>query len=157
MVSSITKTLVKAGSSYLIRYRYSVFTELGLVYGGALRADVLGFGTDRSLVCLEVKSTIQDFRNDSKWTMYIPYCDKLYFVFSEPVYTKHKTELRSKIGEHGAGILVLDNSTGYLRVRRKCVVTPMDEERRHRLICRMAWRSGTNISKSRRHRYYIYV
>lgn len=46
------------------------------------RADVLGIGPDGKVWIVEVKSSIEDFRADAKWTDYLQWCDQ--FLFGVP-------------------------------------------------------------------------
>jgi len=47
------------------------------------RADVLALGRDGSLVIVEIKSSVADFRADRKWPDYRLWCDQLYFAVPE--------------------------------------------------------------------------
>ena len=42
------------------------------------RADVIGYNEEK-IILLEVKSSKEDYRQDHKWTEYLPYCDEFYF------------------------------------------------------------------------------
>ena len=44
------------------------------------RADIAVIGLSGEIWIVEVKSSIADFRADSKWPEYLPYCDQLYFA-----------------------------------------------------------------------------
>ena len=46
------------------------------------RADVIGLSAKGTILMVEVKSTIEDFRGDAKWLEYVPYCDA--FAFAVP-------------------------------------------------------------------------
>ena len=46
------------------------------------RADVIGLSGKGTILMVEVKSTIEDFRGDAKWLEYVPYCDA--FAFAVP-------------------------------------------------------------------------
>jgi hypothetical protein len=47
------------------------------------RADVLALGRDGTLVVVEIKSSVADFRADRKWQEYRQWCDRLYFAVAE--------------------------------------------------------------------------
>lgn len=57
---------------------YSTLTEMPLASGR--RADVVALGTDGTLVVVEIKSSLADFRADRKWNDYRSHCDRLYFA-----------------------------------------------------------------------------
>lgn len=42
------------------------------------RADVIGYNEEK-IILLEVKSSKEDYRQDHKWSEYLPYCDEFYF------------------------------------------------------------------------------
>ena len=44
------------------------------------RADIAAVGPSGEIWMVEVKSSIADFRSDSKWPEYMPFCDQLYFA-----------------------------------------------------------------------------
>jgi hypothetical protein len=44
------------------------------------RVDIAAIGLSGEIWIVEVKSSIADFRSDSKWPEYMPYCDQLYFA-----------------------------------------------------------------------------
>ena len=44
------------------------------------RADLVGFSAKGNVIIIEVKSSIADFRADTKWPDYRDYCDQLYFA-----------------------------------------------------------------------------
>ncbi len=44
------------------------------------RADVVALGSDGTIVIVEVKSSVEDFRVDQKWQFYRHHCDRLYFA-----------------------------------------------------------------------------
>ena len=73
---------IARGCRRLLRAQgYSTVTELGLSDGR--RADIVALGGDGSLVIVEVKSCLADFRADRKWRDYAAHCDSLYFAISE--------------------------------------------------------------------------
>lgn len=72
------------GTRRLLRnLRFSTLTELPLASGR--RADIVALASDATLVIVEVKSSIADFRADCKWTDYRTHCDRLYFAIPDGV------------------------------------------------------------------------
>lgn len=57
---------------------FATVTELSLASGR--RADVVAFSDKGEIWIIEVKSSIADFRSDSKWPEYAAYCDRLLFA-----------------------------------------------------------------------------
>ena len=57
--------------------------ELPLVSGR--RADLVALAGDGEIWIVEVKSSIEDFRTDQKWTDYRMHCDRLFFATAEHV------------------------------------------------------------------------
>ena len=57
---------------------YATLTEMPLASGR--RADLVALGGDGTLVIVEVKSSLADFRADRKWADYRAHCDRLYFA-----------------------------------------------------------------------------
>lgn len=53
-------------------------TEVTLANGR--RADVIGLAANGDVWVIEIKSCVEDFRADGKWTEYREFCDRLYFA-----------------------------------------------------------------------------
>ena len=71
--------LIARGVRRMLRGRgYSSVTELPLL--DRRRADVVALHGDGSLLIVEIKSSIADFRADRKWRDYATHCDRLYFA-----------------------------------------------------------------------------
>jgi len=47
------------------------------------RADVIAMATDGTFTIIEIKTSVNDFRSDSKWPDYLDYCDHFYFAVPE--------------------------------------------------------------------------
>jgi hypothetical protein len=87
------------GTRRLLRnLRFSTLTELPLASGR--RADIVALASDATLVIVEVKSSIADFRADCKWTDYRTHCDRLYFAIPDGV--------PAAIMPEDAGLIVAD-------------------------------------------------
>lgn len=57
---------------------YYGVTEMTLA--NSRRADIAAIGPAGDIWMIEIKSSIQDFRSDSKWPEYMDYCDRLSFA-----------------------------------------------------------------------------
>lgn len=76
---SETAMKVWRGTARLLRLQgFVCLPELTLASGR--RADLIALGQKQELVIVEVKSSIADFRADSKWPDYRAHCDRLYFA-----------------------------------------------------------------------------
>ena len=61
-------------------HNFSILTEFTLASGR--RADVIGLNPDGTLWIIEIKSSPEDFKVDTKWPEYRDYCD--HFSFAIP-------------------------------------------------------------------------
>ncbi|MFN4184030.1 MAG: MmcB family DNA repair protein [Hyphomonas sp.] len=57
---------------------YYGVTEMSLANNR--RADIAAIGPAGDIWMIEIKSCLQDFRSDTKWREYMPYCDRLSFA-----------------------------------------------------------------------------
>ena len=81
---SETALLVARGTRRLLRnLKFSSLTELPLASGR--RADIVALALDATVVIVEIKSSVADFRADRKWPDYRAHCDKLYFAVPDSV------------------------------------------------------------------------
>src|SRR5438067_13574411 len=110
--TSIADGLKEAAMSYFLKKGYACFAELGVNSWGKLRADVLCLNLKCHIILCEIKSSVQDYSTDSKWKGYLSYSNKMYFVFTEPVYEKLKDRLKTDLKGTGVGVLVLDGISG---------------------------------------------
>ena len=75
---------VARGLRRMLRARgYASVTELPLLDGR--RADVVALHADGTLLIVEIKSSVADFRADRKWRDYAAHCDRLYFAIPAEV------------------------------------------------------------------------
>lgn len=76
---SETALKVWRGTARLLRrHNFACLPEVTLASGR--RADLLALGPKNELWIIEVKSSIADFRADTKWPEYRDHCDRLYFA-----------------------------------------------------------------------------
>lgn len=76
---SETALKVWRGAARLLRIMdYACLPEVTLASGR--RADLLALGPKQELWIIEVKSSIADFRADTKWPDYRRHCDRLFFA-----------------------------------------------------------------------------
>src|SRR5580658_10768632 len=67
----------------LLALGLSCVAELPLLSGR--RADLVALGGDGEIWIVEIKSSVEDFRTDQKWTDYRLHCDRLFFATAEHV------------------------------------------------------------------------
>ncbi len=81
---SATASAVARGARRMLSgLGYSTITELVLASGR--RADLVAVGADGTILIVEIKSSIEDFRVDVKWPEYRAFCDRLFFAIPETV------------------------------------------------------------------------
>src|SRR4051794_17914335 len=74
-----TALMIQRGVARLLRAaNFAVLPEFTLASGR--RADLIGIASDGEIRIVEIKSSPEDFRTDSKWPEYRDYCDRLYFA-----------------------------------------------------------------------------
>jgi len=93
-----TRAVMRGVRRHLAEQGFSTIDELPLASGR--RADVVALGDDGTLLIVEVKSSIEDFRADQKWPFYRQHCDRLYFATSMRVPTD--------IFPEDAGLIIAD-------------------------------------------------
>ena len=71
-------SLPGASVDIFVRSASRTVPEMGLRSGR--RADLVALGVDGTLVIVEIKSSVSDFRADQKWRDYRLHCDRLYFA-----------------------------------------------------------------------------
>jgi len=75
---SETALAVARGTRRLLRrLNFSTIPELPLLSGR--RADIVALSMDATIIIVEIKSSVADFRADTKWREYRAHCDKFYF------------------------------------------------------------------------------
>jgi hypothetical protein len=68
------------------------------------RADVMALGPKGDILIVEVKSSLEDYLADRKWTEYAPFCDAFYFAVSP--------EFPRDLLPDGPGLIVADGFGG---------------------------------------------
>lgn len=152
---TIADCLKQATMSYFLKKGFSCFAELGLNSWGKLRGDVVCLNLKGTIVLCEIKSSVQDYKTDRKWSNYLEYCNKMYFVMSEPVFLSLKEVLKTDLKGTGVGVLILCPKTGYLKSVMSAATVKMTGKNKRSMVIRMAWRGGTSKRTNRRVRTYI--
>jgi hypothetical protein len=83
---SETALVVARGTRRFLRAKgFASVAEMALRSGR--RADLVALGPDGTIHIVEIKSSIADFRSDTKWRDYRQHCDRLYFAIPANVPT----------------------------------------------------------------------
>jgi hypothetical protein len=153
---TIADTLKSASFSYLAHKGFSCHTELGLNSWGKLRADVLAINLKSHLYICEIKSSVADYSTDKKWRQYLPYSNRMWFVFTADVYERLKERLKVDLKGSGVGVFILCPKTGYLKSVQSSKHRLMKKATKRNLVLRMAWRGGTS-KRTHRHRQRHFI
>lgn len=96
---SETALLVQRGVCRLLRAAgFATLTEFTLVTGR--RADVIAVNEQGAIWIVEIKSSPEDFRSDTKWPEYREFCDRLFFAIPQT--------MDREMMPAGAGLIVAD-------------------------------------------------
>jgi hypothetical protein len=97
---SATALMIQRGVARLLRAaNFAVLPEFTLASGR--RADIMAISDAGEIWIVEIKSSPEDFRCDSKWPEYRDWCDRLFFAIS--------TEMEPEIMPADAGLIVADS------------------------------------------------
>jgi hypothetical protein len=96
--SDMALTICRGTRRLLRNLRFSTLTELPLASGR--RADIVALAGDATIIIVEIKSSVADFRADAKWPDYRAHCDRLYFAIPDGV--------PAAIMPEDAGLIVAD-------------------------------------------------
>jgi hypothetical protein len=83
---------------YLRSLGFSLLPEMGLANGR--RADLMALDPKGSIWIFEIKSSVADFRTDTKWLDYLGFCDRFGFATS--------TDVPAAIFPGDAGLYIAD-------------------------------------------------
>ena len=134
---SDTARLVARGTRRLMRdLGFTSVTEVPLASGR--RADLVALADDGTLIIIEIKSSIEDFRTDRKWPEYRTHCDRLYFAIPETVPAEIRPEEAGLILADGFGAAILREAPEHrlAAATRKAMlvrIARIASERLHRL------------------------
>ena len=98
----ITIAVRQGATRCLVHAGYSPIWEFSLA--NSRRADICGLSQKGELVIVEVKSGLHDYKSDSKWRDYAPFCDLFYFA----VPPDFPLNLIPSEGDNAPGLIVAD-------------------------------------------------
>ncbi|WP_020398376.1 MmcB family DNA repair protein [Kordiimonas gwangyangensis] len=73
-----TEQVTRGAMRFLLELGYAPMTEVSLTNGR--RADIVALDRAGRTIIVEVKSSLADFRSDSKWQEYLSYCEEFFFA-----------------------------------------------------------------------------
>ena len=123
---------------YFKKKKRAVYTELGLIKGGRLRADVFAMAMNGFTVIVECKSSLADYRSDKKLELYRDHCHQFYLAMPESVYNKVKDTISP-----GIGVFIM-NSELKIKIVKPARRQELSPEDITRLAIRAAFRSQDN-------------
>ncbi len=119
-----TEAVTRGVCRLFVSMGFAPLCEMALVNGR--RADVVGLGPNGEIVMAEVKSSVEDFRTDAKWTDYLGFCDRFFFAVTE--------RFPAEILPDETGLIVADRFGG--AVVRDAPVTKLHASRRKAMTLR---------------------
>lgn len=72
------RLLARGLSRHLLQLGLTAIAEFVLPNGR--RADLVALAKSGEIWIIEIKSSVEDFRTDTKWREYAPYCDRFFFA-----------------------------------------------------------------------------
>lgn len=99
------------------------------------RIDVMNLDKKGVFTAVEVKSSVSDFRADTKWQEYLPYCDRFYFAVG--------TEFPLEILPDDCGLIIADAFGG--EIIRDAAPGTMNAARRKALTLRFANKAAQRL------------
>lgn len=129
---SITRGVRRA----LAQRGFASVTEFRL--NGGRRADVLAVDGDGTVVIVEVKSSVADFRGDRKWPEYRAWCDSFFFAVDEA--------FPAALIPDDCGLMVADAFGA--AVVRDAPVERLAAARRKALVLRVALTAATRLHRA---------
>jgi hypothetical protein len=121
-----TDAVTRGAARLFVALGFAPLAEVTLPNGR--RADLMAIGPRGEIAIAEVKSGLEDFRVDRKWTEYGPFCDAFYFAVA-PHFPRD-------ILPAGPGLIIADGFGGAVLV--EAPATPLAAARRKALTLAFA-------------------
>ncbi len=136
VTDSVTRGVVR----FLIDLGFAPMTEIPLTNGR--RVDVLALDRRGKAVIVEVKSSVADYRADTKWTDYLDYCEEFYFAV-DTGFPRELLEAPESLPDV-VGVIVADAYGA--DIVRPAMVRPVNAARRKTLTLKMARAGAQRLS-----------
>lgn len=143
--TSISDRIKSQVGKYLKQKRRATYFELGLCKHGRLRADVFSISMSGHVVIVEVKSSVQDFKSDKKFHLYVEYANKLYFAMPNTVYDKVKDQIPKNIG-----VFIMTSDGEHIQQVKGAKEKEISKEIVFNLAIRAAFRTQSSTSKNKK-------
>lgn len=132
ITASITKTIAR----YYTKKRFCVNTELGLRSRrqGSIRADIIAMNMKNEIIIVEVKSSMADYLADTKYHLYLDYCNKLYIACPPNVAAKIKDIVNKQVG-----VIEIDDKPKVVKPAKR---RDLDQSMILQILTRLAFRNA---------------
>ena len=129
----VTRAVTRGVCRMLAEFGFATLTEFRLA--NHRRVDVMALAPGGEFVIVEVKSTVEDFRGDTKWPAYLPFCEQFYFAVPEgfPV----------DLLPDGCGLMVADRFVAV--IRRTAPKRSLNGIRKRHQLLRFARTAGARL------------
>lgn len=97
--SPIAAMIARGTMRHLRATGHACVLELSLPNGR--RADIVSVSRDGEIWIIEIKSSVEDYRSDTKWPEYTAYCDQYFFAIPQ--------EMNAAILPQDEGLIIADN------------------------------------------------
>ena len=135
-ISPAAQSILRGTMRFLGDRGFGALPEMSLDIGR--RVDLMALSARSELVIIEVKSCLQDWRSDTKWQEYLPYCDR-FFVAVDQGFPLALLE-KDLEAAPTAGIIIADRHDA--AIVREAQKTPLHASRRKALVNRFAYSAG---------------
>ncbi len=119
----------------LAAHGFAPLTELTLPNGR--RADVFALSDKGEIWIVEIKSSLEDYRTDSKWQHYLDFCDRFFFAVG--------SDFPADIIPQDAGLIIADRFAG--EMIRDQQPRKLSASRRRALAARMARAASARLHR----------
>ena len=101
------------------------------------RVDVMAIEAGGEIVIVEIKTSLEDFRSDSKWPEYLDFCDRFFFAVPE--------DFPSDILPEDCGLMVADAYGA--EILREAPMLPLNAARRRAQTLRFALAAANRLGQ----------
>ena len=151
-MDKLSRKIMQETLRFLSNKGYKTITEFALP--NKKRVDIIALNCKKEILIIEVKSKINDFKNDKKWKKYLNYCNYFYFALNK--YPKNL-----KIYEN-VGIIEINNKKNEIKKRASYVKMP--EKKRNNIIFSFALSAASkfhrlidpNFNNKKNNSIYVY-